>query len=420
MLIILMPYYAARMIRRGGYAKDFSHRFGSQNDLPEVEKGKKRLWIQAVSVGEVEAIATLLKLLKESGRYEVVLTTTTSTAYKIIREKYKDLCYYVGIFPFDFFLTNHRAWRRIKPDAIVLMEGELWPEHLHTAKMLGKPLFLLNARMSDKSFSRYSKVKFLAKRIFSKFDAIACGSEFDAQRFLALGANPQKISVSGNIKFDSKPDKILTASQLSELKKEMGFSENSLVLLGSSTWEGEEKMLVQFAKNFVSKNPQIDLRLLIVPRHAERRAQVKEMLQGENVKFHFRSEQKQAPEKTFVYVGDTTGELRVLTQVADFAFVGKSMNPHMGGQSPLDCAASGVALVYGKNMTNFRQMCKTLEEHKASIKVEDEQEAYKVLTELALDPSKRDSLSQNALAWHTSNVGASARTFEVLEKVLSK
>ncbi|MBO6102694.1 MAG: 3-deoxy-D-manno-octulosonic acid transferase, partial [Opitutales bacterium] len=125
-----MPYYAARMLRRGGYAKDFSHRFGCQKDLPPPAAGKKRIWIQAVSVGEVGAVSTLLKILHASGRYEVVLTTTTSTAYKIVREKYSGLCYYVGVFPFDFYFCSRRAWRRIKPDAIVLMEGELWPEHM--------------------------------------------------------------------------------------------------------------------------------------------------------------------------------------------------------------------------------------------------------------------------------------------------
>ncbi len=413
LFLLALPYYGWRMIRRGGYSKDFSHRFGLLKDLPKSKK--TRVWIQAVSVGEVEALANLLKIMRDSGLFEVVLTTTTSTGYAILKKKYSEFCFYTGIFPFDFCLTNYLAYNRIKPDVCVLMEGELWPEHLHRAKARKIPLLLLNARLSDKSFSRYKKIPAFFKRLISKFDFIACGSDFDAERFLKLGADPEKLSVTGNIKFDSSSPEAMPAERKAELKRELGFKEDSLVLLGSSTWEGEEEMLFDIAQNIRQKHG-LDLRLLLVPRHAERRASVRQMLEKKGADFHFRSESKQAPDGTLVYVADTTGELKMFTQLADFAFVGKSMPPHRGGQTPLDCAASAVACVYGPEMSNFRKLCKSLEEAKASVKVESKAEAAEALERLATDSDYRFELGRRAKAWHDSNTGASERSFEILKR----
>ena len=144
-LILCAPYYGMRMLRRGGYGLDFSHRFGKQRNLP-APKEKKRIWIQAVSVGEVEALAPLLEKLWANDRIEVVITTTTSTAYKIVREKYAQKCLYTGVFPFDFLPFSNAAWNKIKPDLAILMEGELWPEHMHQAVSRKVPLLLINAR----------------------------------------------------------------------------------------------------------------------------------------------------------------------------------------------------------------------------------------------------------------------------------
>ena len=415
MLALSMPYYAMRMIRRGGYGRDFSHRLGFQKNLPPPAQGKKRIWIQAVSVGEVEALSSLLKRLYGDGGFEVVVTTTTSTGYKILREKYAKFCYWVGIFPFDFWLSSASAWRRIKPDMCVLMEGELWPEHLHRAVSKKAPLLLLNARLSDKSFGRYSKVKFFARRIFNKFSAIACGSDFDAARFLKLGAKPEIVSATGNIKFDASTGAKLSPEEKSALKKEFGFSENSLVLLGSSTWQGEEEMLIEALKSIRQKSG-ADARLLLVPRHAERRAQIREVLEKGALPFNFRTEKKSAGEGTLIYVADTTGELARLTQAADFAFIGKSMPPHDGGPSPLDCAAAGVAMVYGPRMTNFKRMCAALQEAQAAVRVPDGPSAISALENFAKDENLRRKFGQNAAAWLASNVGASLRSFEIIKK----
>lgn len=406
--LLAFSYYAVRMLRRGGYSKDFSHRLGGQKKLPP-KSGKKRVWLQAVSVGEIEALASLIDML--SSEFELVVTTTTSTAYKILREKYAAKCLYVGVFPIDFWLFSARAWEKINPDVCLLMEGELWPEHMHQAKSRGAKIMLLNARMSDKSFGRYAKFPYVARRLLDKFDAICASSEFDAARFIRLGASPLKVFTTGNMKFDSKPATVLDENGKAQLRAEMGFAPDSLVLLGSSTWDGEEEMLLKALDKI--RADKIDCRLLLVPRHAERRNAVKRLIAG--YPHGVRSESKTAPEGTLVYLADTTGELRNLTQIADFAFVGKSLPPNVGGQTPIDCAALGVPIVYGPNMTNFRRACETLERDGAVVKVPNAECAVVELARLAKNPHARETLAQSAKKWHSSNVGASARTFAIIE-----
>lgn len=413
-MLLSAPYYGWRMLRRGGYGLDFSHRFGLQKDLPPVAAGKKRVWIQAVSVGEIEAIAPLVDLLCESGKVEVVLTTTTSTGYAVLRNKYADKILYGGIFPFDFFPFSRSAWRRIKPDAVVLMESELWPEHLHTAKSKKVPAMLVNARMSDKSFRRYSCVPYLARRLLDKLSLIAVSGEIDFSRFISLGANPRKTICTGNLKFDTRPAAMLDENGKLDLRKQLGFNADSFVLLGSSTWPTEEEMLLKAAEKIRAAG--IDCRLLLVPRHAERRAEIIELIK--NLPHCVRSREKQARDGTLVYLADTTGELRTLTQIADLAFIGKSLPPNEGGQSPIDCSASSVPMVYGSHMSNFRRICQTLEESAAAVKVANADAAVSEIVRLAKNKNARTALAESAKKWHDSNIGAAKRDFDAVMKIL--
>lgn len=413
-MLLSAPYYGWRMLRRGGYGLDFSHRFGLQKDLPPVAAGKKRVWIQAVSVGEIEAIAPLVDLLCESGKVEVVLTTTTSTGYAVLRNKYADKILYGGIFPFDFFPFSRSAWRRIKPDAVVLMESELWPEHLHTAKSKKVPAMLVNARMSDKSFRRYSRVPYLARRLLDKLSLIAVSGEIDFSRFISLGANPRKTICTGNLKFDTRPAAMLDENGKLELRKQLGFNADSFVLLGSSTWPTEEEMLLKAAEKIRVSG--IDCRLLLVPRHAERRSEIIELIK--NLPHCVRSREKQARDGTLVYLADTTGELRTLTQIADLAFIGKSLPPNEGGQSPIDCSASSVPMVYGSHMSNFRRICQTLEESAAAVKVANADAAVSEIVRLAKNKNARTALAESAKKWHDSNIGAAKRDFDAVMKIL--
>ncbi len=416
LFVLSFPYYAWRMLKRGGYAKDFSHRFGCQENLPKPADGKKRIWIQSVSVGETEAIAPLIKKLHGRGDVELVITTTTSTAYKILREKYAQYCLYCGVFPLDFLPFSARAWKKIKPDLCVLMESELWPEHLHQAKRRGVKVLLVNARLSDRSYRRYSRVKFIAARLLSKLDRILASSEGDAQRFRELCLGKVEVSAVGNIKFDSVPDRLLSDAEKLQMKKDFGFEENSFVLLGSSTWPTEEEMLISALKKI--RETGADARLLLIPRHAERRAEIIRALDVSKLPYRVRTVSKIAEAGNMVYLADTTGELRVLTQIADLSFVGKSLPPNMGGQTPIDCAQLCVPLTYGPNMTNFRLICKALEECEGAIKTRTPEEEISELVRISQDAGARKTLSANAKAWHTSNLGSVQKICDAILRAL--
>ena len=417
LLILASPYYIWRMLRRGGYSSGFSQRFGLFPALPSKSAGLRRIWIQAVSVGEIEAIGPLLQQLKAKGQTEVVLTTTTSTGHRIAQDKYKDLCIGIGFFPLDFWPFSRIAWSRIAPDKIILAEGELWPEHLHQAKKHCIPAYLINARLSDKSYARHQTFKWITKNLFKQFSWIGAGSEEDARRLKTICESENEIEVTGNLKFDVSADGPLSASDKNKLRTELGFGNSpaSVVLLGSSTWEGEEAVLLKALKNLRENG--VDARLLLVPRHAERRDSVLKLLENSGLTYHQRSVKgPQAPEGTIIHFGDTTGELRHLTRAADLAFTGKSLPPHDGGQTPIECAAAGVPIIYGPHMTNFKSICQGLEKNGVAIKCANADEVLKEILSLSRDRNSVAKKSSAAVAWHKSNQGATERT---LNKLLS-
>ncbi len=420
LLIVALPYYLLRMFRRGGYAEGFSHRFG-RIDAPQKTPGVKRIWIQAVSVGELGAIEPLLREIKKRRDIEVVLTTTTSTGYKIAREKLAPLTAATGVFPLDFWPFNKAAWRRIRPDLVVLMEGELWPEHLHRARITGTPVALINARLSDRSHARYSRVRPLAARLLGRLDAVLAGSPGDLERLLALGAEPASSSCAGNLKCDVDVGAPVTEAERRELFAEL-FGETPapgarpLVLLGSSTWPGEEAMLVDTYER--ARAAGLDVRLILAPRHAERRAEINALLEKTGARRYLRSRFNPAPFPADIAVADTTGELRRLSRAADLAFIGKSLPPNEGGQTPVECALLGIPQVFGPAMSNFRDISRGLAACGAARRVEDAEEASRTLLELLRDTPARAVMSVRAAAWSRGNRGATRRTLDALTGLL--
>lgn len=413
-LLLAAPYYLHRMFRRGDYQHDFHHRFGLIDRPPPKAADVTRVWIQAVSVGEVQAIIPLVEKLVQRPKTEVIVTTTTSTGYRILRQRLSAKVTKTGIFPIDFWLFSRHAWRRLDIDVAILMEGELWPEHIRQAKLRGAGVVLLNGRLSDRSYARHMSFPWVAGRLLPMLDCVFCSSEMDRERFCALGADPEKTLMPGNLKFDVSPSPLLDAEARRTLKAEIGLGDNSsCVLLGSSTWSGEERFLIETMLK--ARNLGIPCKLLLVPRHAERKREIVELLRSYELRSHFRSEQKEAPGELDIYIGDSTGELVLLSQVADLAFVGKSLPPHEGGQTPIEAAALGIPLVYGPHMSNFRQVCHSLECAGAALRGDSEDSCQAQLIDLLQNPGRRQALSRAAVNWHTANQGASERTLRELE-----
>lgn len=418
--IVVFPAYVRRMLKRGGYGKDFMHRFGGIPALPKKRKGIARLWIQAVSVGEIQAVEPLVRHFSEKG-VEVVLTTTTSTAYKILNDKYRPLLAGGGIFPIDFWPFSRRAWKKINPDLVILMEGELWPEHLYQAHRRKVPVCLLNGRLSDRSFGRYRKHMKLARWVFGQLDHVLASTKEDAERFANVGVSPAQIQVCGNLKFDVDGERMPDAA-ITAVRKSLGFGEDAgtRVLIGASTWPQEEALLLDVFKELRQRTGGENWRLLLIPRHAERRDEVVKLLEGQPLPWIQRSKTPNAPHSVAICLADTTGELRTLVQTADLAFIGKSLPPNDGGQTPIEAAVFGVAMVYGPQMSNFRPICRSLETARAAVRVDTAQAASDALLKLACDASERQALSEAAKIWHQANRGAAARSIRAIEQALAE
>ena len=416
LLVLASPYYLLRMWRRGGYQAGFGQRFGAVEALPAKRAGVKRIWLQAVSVGEMLAIAPILEAFARRGDVEVYLTTTTSTGHKIACERYRGLTAGIGYFPLDWWLFSARAWRRVQPDLVILMEGERWPEHIERARRRGVAVLSVNARLSDRSFRRMQAWAWAARPMMRGITRVLACSEHDASRFRELGMPAERVSSTGNIKLDvTIPE--LSGEEKARLRAELGLGENALVLLGSSTWPGEEAALVKTLSALRAVG--IGARLLLVPRHAERRGEVEALLRTSGFSFHLRS-RGAATSEVDIAVGDTTGELRKLTQLADLVFVGKSLPPHTEGQTPVEAAALSRAILFGPGMSNFRAISRELLECGAARRVSDAEELAGAAERLLLDGQTRTSMASAACEWHRTNRGAVARTLAAIDEVLAR
>ncbi len=413
-LLLASPYYLWRMRRRGGYAEGFWHRFGEVPPLPAKAPGARRIWLQAVSVGEVLAIAPLLEAFRREGHTEVYLTTTTSTGYQLAKEKYAALTVGLGYFPLDFWAFSARAWRQVAPDLAILMEGERWPEHVAQAQARHVPVISVNARLSDRSFRRSLRFQWVLRSLAAGLTQVLCASKRDEQRFKALGFPPGRLQTTGNLKLDVTIP-LLAENERTSLRRELGLGAG-LVLLGSSTWAGEETALMTALK--VARERGLKVSLLLVPRHAERREELRGLLEKSGLSFHFRSTGAAAG-TVDVAVGDTTGELRKFTQLADLVFTGKSLAPHDGGQTPVEAAVLGKPVLHGPRMTNFRDIIRSLTEAGAVRRVETHSELIAAAVELLQDAAQRGKLAAAAREWSEANRGATERTLAVIRAQLT-
>lgn len=404
--VILLPAYLRRMLRRGGYRRNFSQRFGAVPPLPP--KAGLRVWLQAVSVGEMLAVGPLLEALRRKG-FEVYLTTTTSTGYALASSRYRDRTVGVGYFPIDGWPFSRRAWNAVRPDVAVLMEGERWPEHAAQARARRVPVLCINARMSDRSFGRLRRFPAAARMTLGGIDRVVAASREDAARFRKLGVPAERITVSGNLKLElSIP--LLSSADRERLRGELGLG-NGRWIVGASTWPGEEAALV--AAFAAARAAGEACSLLLVPRHAERRAELEAELGRLPWRVHFRS-RGPATGPVDIAVGDTTGELRNLLQLADLVFVGKSLPPHTEGQTPVEAAALGKPILFGPGMANFRPIARDLLARGAAREVAGPDALTREILALIRTPEVSAKLGAAALAWREENRGALDRTLEAI------
>ncbi len=417
--VLLIPVFIYRMWKRGKYRENFFQRFGRY--APELHeklshKTGPRFWIQAVSVGEVNLALMLINALRKNfPGYQIVLSTTTSTGYALAQERIaKDVV--LLYFPQDFPACVRRAYDLVQPDAMILMESELWPNHVWEGARRKVPLLLINARMSDRSASRHKYGRWLFGRVFDKLSLVCAQSPQDAENFRKYGVPANRLHMAGNLKYDAALPQSATATiNPRQILTELGIDAQRPVIVAGSTFEGEEEILFDLLAKVRAKIP--DVFLVLVPRHHERSPGIIELAKRKSVALALRKNGAPLAKPPECLLVNTTGELRWFYDIATVAFVGKSLT-QIGGQNLLEPAAAGSAVVFGPHMENFRAIVADFLAAGACRQVQDADELCTVVEELLTQPARRREMAAAAQRVINANVGATDRTVNLIADVL--
>ena len=406
--ICLLPSFLSRMSKRGGYRYSTQQRLGLYSDETKLSlSSQRRIWIHAVSVGEMYVAKTLIsEVRKNQKNISFVITTTTSTGYRIAHQE-KQVNDVVLYFPLDLPFVVKRVANLINPIELILIEGECWPNLIWEVARRKIPIALVNGRISDKSYQKYMRASWLTREVYSYVDRFYMQQARDAERIIRLGANPDQVFVSGNLKFDFPSTE--SANSLKELFGHAK-SREQLIILASSTWPGEEVVLARIVNNL--KREYHALQLIIAPRHVERVPEIKTRLLEMNCHVSLRSEKAPADSNT-MWLLDSTGELSDLYPSSDIVFVGKSLCAS-GGQNPIEAASHGCVLITGPHMDNFKAEANALDQYKARIVVHSESELEDTLRKLISDHQQRSIASRASKEMFEAGRGGVQKTLEGL------
>ena len=419
--VLSSPYYFVRMRRRGNWQKGFFERLGwYETKLKQAITNRDVLWIHAVSVGEVNVCTQLIRALEmRLPNLKIVVSTTTTTG---MGELHRKLPTHISkiYYPIDHRYCVSRALGAIRPEAIVLVEAEIWPNFLWRARDHHMPVFLVNARLSDRSYRGYRRFGYLFRPVFAGFAGVGAQNEADAAKLRELGCRPEAIRIVGPLKYDAAKLEERRLVDVPALLRRAGVKAGARLIIGGSTHAGEEAILAEQFLRLRARFP--DLFLVLVPRHFERSREVGAQLEARGVKFAYRSELMSrgefAPGEIECLLVNTTGELKFFYEYATVVFIGKSLTAE-GGQNPIEPAAQGKAIVFGPNMQNFAEVVHGFLEQGGAVQVRDAAELERALGELLGDPARREQLGRNALKVVQENLGPIERTVDMIVERLA-
>jgi 3-deoxy-D-manno-octulosonic-acid transferase len=399
--VVALPWFIVVGILRGKYLSNFGVRLGVYRDAPS----KHDLWLHAVSVGEVLAARPVIeKLVERRPDLRLVITTTTITGQHLAQRLFPAAT--VAYFPFDFSFAVRRFLDHFSPRAFANMETEIWPNVARLAGRRGLKMVLANGRISDRSFPRYLALRPILKKIFSWYSAILARDHIDRERFVAIGAPPERVEVSGNVKFDFHAEgKVLEVEE--GLRRMIG---QRHVFIAGSTVEGEDELLIPELPRWIEA---LNCFVIVAPRKPERFEIVAGLLAASPVRFVRRTEierRERDPEQPVdLLLLDSFGELATLYRYADAAFVGGSLVP-AGGHNPIEPAAVGAPVAFGPHMSNFREIAATFLEQNAAVEVRDVTELEAFVRRMIEDPAAREACSRRGRETVERNRGAAERT----------
>jgi 3-deoxy-D-manno-octulosonic-acid transferase len=418
--LLMTPYFLLRMSRRGGYRRHFMHRFGVYDERTRRELAEGgRIWVHAVSVGEIHiAMRVIAEYRAADPSARFVVSTTTSTAHAIADRDLPDndaLIY----FPVDLPVITRRVLRIIQPRAIIVTEVEFWPNLTRQAHRKGIPVMVINGRLSERSFRGYRRLRPLFAEVVNMMSRVCVQSAMDARRFRELGCEEDRLHVLGSMKYDIANAREEDAHAAREILERAGVGPNATLLVGGSTWEGEERVLIDIYKAL--RELDSELFLVLVPRHFERGDDVAAVIESNGLRCLRRSQSATlSPNgKPSVLLVDTTGELKGFYACASVVFVGKSLTQH-GGQNVIEPAAYSRPVVVGPNMENFAQIMEDFHAEGAIVQVQSAEELKSELASLVSDAVRRQELGERARKVIASKSGAVAATLREIHNVLGE
>jgi 3-deoxy-D-manno-octulosonic-acid transferase len=413
-MLASLPYWLFQMARYGKYRKGFAERLGrlpARLQLPREQEPV--IWVHAVSLGEVLAVAGLVEeLQRRFTRHRIFISTTTDTGQALARQRFGEGN--VFYFPMDFAFAIRPYLRALRPQMVVIAETEFWPNFMRLVHSSGARIAVVNARISDRSWPSYRRFRGLLRRLLTNVDLFLAQTPEDAARLQDIGASPERVRVAGNLKFDMpEPAPLAIVESLRRSITEAGARP---VLVCGSTVDGEEPLLLKAFENLLVEHPRAVM--ILAPRHPERFPAAAELLEQMSIRFCRRSEWNGEALTGGVLLLDTIGELAALYALADIAFVGGSLVPR-GGHNIIEPAQHGVATVVGNHTENFRDIV-SLFQSRDAVRIAGPAELPLVLLELLANDAERKALGQRAAETMRSQAGATARTFGELQELLAR
>jgi 3-deoxy-D-manno-octulosonic-acid transferase len=424
LLLLGLPTFLIKGLRRGGLCRGFTQRLGFFSPAILARfRGRKPLWIHAVSVGEVFLALKLIEAIRVTspGR-TIVLSTTTTTGHRVAAGK-EDETLTVIHNPVDLPWIARQVLRTIDPCALVLVESEIWPNLVGLAKRRGLPVLLVNARLSPRSERRYGKVRPLITPVFSLLDGVTVPFDDDVIRWSSLGIDPARIHVTGSVKFDNAgPAAATQCDELAAWLLSTGMPRERKILLGGSTHEGEELLLARTARDLRREFP--GLQLVLVPRHAERGPEIASRLREDGFDPVLRVTSgtgapvdADATTEPRVWIANTTGELRGWYALADLVMVGKSFHG-TGGQNPVEPILAGRPVVVGPHMENFAEVVAELRGLGGLRQLDGEAALFPALREFLLDPAAGKAMAERGATAMARHTGSAMRNAEWIRRAV--
>jgi 3-deoxy-D-manno-octulosonic-acid transferase len=406
-LLAYLPTFLVRR-RRAGYGQHLGQRLGRLGDgLPP----EPRCWIHAVSVGESAVAVPLVEGIR--GRWpelSVVVSTITPTGARIVAERLAARAVH-RYFPVDLPGPVRRALDAARPRFFIAIETELWPNFLRALATRRIPAMIANGRISDRSFRRYHRVRWLMRRVLADISVFAMQSTEDAQRIIALGAPPERVVVTGNLKSDLLPD----APDEAGWRERLGLGEGDRLWIAGSTHRGEEAMALEAFVRAKARCPA--LALLLAPRHPERAGEVEDLIRSRGLTAVRRSRLPRGATSGRVIILDTVGELAQLYGLAEVVFVGGSLVP-VGGHNVLEPAMRGKPVLFGPHTSNFREGAELLQRGGGGLVVKDVDELAREITRLLEDRDLAGRMGRAAREAFAGRQGAVGATLDLIARHL--